>query len=799
MNQQQSIQSIRLAVTEMTCASCVGRVEKALGKVEGVVSASVNLMTNQATVEYDVKQTNVAALIKAVEGAGYGVTTEKLVFDVSEMTCASCVGRVEKALKKQPDVLEAQVNLATEQASVTVLTGTSVAGLMHTLQKAGYPARLHEAGMKTEDDGKGLNKETKILIASVILTLPLVAPMILMPFGIHLMPPAWIQFVLAGVVQFVFGWRFYKAGWAAVKARAGNMDLLVALGTSAAFGLSIYEWLFGRQHLYFETSAAVITLILVGKWLESRAKRQTTEAIRALNALRPEMARVVINGEEVEVAIAQVQVNDVVRVLPGERMPVDGEVLEGMTAADESLLTGESEWVNKNVGDQIIGGSVNTDGAILVKTTAIGAETTLARIIRLVEEAQVAKGPLQRRVDQISAIFVPVVLVIALITFLAWGLSTGDWGHAILTAVAVMVIACPCSLGLATPTAIMAGTGVAAKYGILIKDAETLERAHAIDTLVFDKTGTLTEGQPSLVASVSDGLSESEFLIVAGAVQQGSSHPLAQAVKDRAQALGLSLPDTTDMQNIVGKGAEAKVAGVQTYLGNDRLMQEKNVDLSAYRARADEFEAAGRTVSWLMQAPAQGESTLLGFMVFGDEIKATAKAGIAALQAQGVTCVMFTGDKEGAAQHVAKQLGLDDVRAQMLPEDKSKNVLALKAKGARVAMVGDGVNDAPALAAADVGIAMGQGADVAKHAAGITLMRDDNRLIASALSIAHRTDRKIKQNLFWAFLYNTIGIPLAAFGFLNPAFAGAAMALSSVSVVMNALWLKRWRPQGFND
>lgn len=799
MSNQQSIQSIRLAVTEMTCASCVGRVEKALGKVEGVVSASVNLMTNQATIEYDAKKTNVAALIKAVEGAGYGVLTEKMVFDVSEMTCASCVGRVEKALNKQAEVLEAQVNLATEQASVTVISGTSVAGLMHALQKAGYPARLHEADAKSEDDEKGLNKETKILIASVILTLPLVAPMILMPFGIHLMPASWIQFILAGVVQFVFGWRFYKAGWAAVKAKSGNMDLLVALGTSAAFGLSIYEWLFGQQHLYFETSAAVITLILVGKWLESRAKRQTTEAIRALNALRPEMARVVINGEKVEVAIAQVKVDDVVRVLPGERMPVDGEVLEGSTAADESLLTGESEWVNKGVGDVIIGGSVNTDGAILVKTTAIGAETTLARIIRLVEEAQVAKGPLQRRVDQISAIFVPIVLVIALITFLAWGLSTGDWGRAILTAVAVMVIACPCSLGLATPTAIMAGTGVAAKYGILIKDAETLERAHAIDTLVFDKTGTLTEGKPSLVASVSDGLSESAFLAVAGAVQQGSSHPLAQAVKDRVQALAIALPETTDMQNIVGKGAEAVVAGVPTYLGNDRLMQEKGIDLSAYRARADEFEQAGRTVSWLLQTPEQATPILLGFMVFGDEIKATAKAGIAALQAQGVSCVMFTGDKEGAARHVAQQLGLDEVRAQMLPEDKSKNVLALKAKGARVAMVGDGVNDAPALAAADVGIAMGQGADVAKHAAGITLMRDDNRLIASALSIAHRTDRKIKQNLFWAFLYNTIGIPLAAFGFLNPAFAGAAMALSSVSVVMNALWLKRWKPEGFKD
>ncbi|MBP6562882.1 MAG: copper-translocating P-type ATPase [Neisseriaceae bacterium] len=794
MSAQPTSQSIRLTVTEMTCASCVGRVEKALVKTVGVVSASVNLMTNQATIVYDPKATNVAALVTAIEAAGYGVPTERLVFDVSDMTCASCVGRVEKALTKQNEVLEAQVNLATEQASVTVVSGTSVAGLMHALQKAGYPARLHEASAANADEGKGLNKETKILLGSVLLTLPLVAPMIVMPFGIHMMPPAWLQFVLAGIVQFVFGWRFYKAGWAAVKAKTGNMDLLVALGTSAAFGLSIYEWLFGRQHLYFETSAAVVTLILVGKWLESRAKRQTTEAIRALNALRPELARVVINGEEVEVAIALVQVNDVVRVLPGERMPVDGEVIEGRTAADESLLTGESEWVNKDVGDTIIGGSVNTDGAILVNTTAVGAETTLARIIRLVEEAQVAKGPLQRRVDQISAIFVPIVLVIALVTFLAWGIISGDWGQAILTAVAVMVIACPCSLGLATPTAIMAGTGVAAKYGILIKDAETLERAHAIDTLVFDKTGTLTEGKPSLVASVSDVLSEAEFLQVAGAVQQGSSHPLAQAVKDRVQAMALSLPDTVDMQNIVGKGAKAEVAGVPTYLGNDRLMQEKGVDLSAYRDRADAYEQAGRTVSWLIQQDGV-DATLLGFMVFGDEIKASALAGIKALQAQGIRCVMFTGDKEGAARHVAEQLGLDDVQAQMLPEDKSKNVLALRAKGARVAMVGDGVNDAPALAAADVGIAMGQGADVAKHAAGITLMRDDNRLIASALSIAHRTDRKIKQNLFWAFLYNSIGIPLAAFGFLNPAFAGAAMALSSVSVVMNALWLKRWHPE----
>jgi len=617
------------------------------------------------------------------------------------------------------------------------------------------------------------------------------------PFGVDWMLPGLVQLALATPVQFWLGARFYRAGWKAVRAGTGNMDLLVALGTSAAYGLSVYmlwrHWGHGMAHLYFEASAAVITLVLLGKWLEARAKRQTTEAIRALNALRPDVARVRRDDVEREVPVAEVRLGDVVVVRPGERIPVDAEVREGASHVDESLITGESLPISKGEGDRLTGGSVNIDGLLVAVTTAVGAETMLSRIVRMVENAQAAKAPIQKLVDRVSAVFVPVVIGIALITVLAWGFITGDWELAVLNAVAVLVIACPCALGLATPTAIMAGTGVAARQGILIKDAEALEVAHAVTAVAFDKTGTLTEGRPRLVTFEPVTGSPEALLALVAAVQQGSEHPLARAVMNEAAARGVAIAKAEGVKALPGRGVQATVANDVLYLGSARLMAELNLATDALTERARVHQADGYTVSWLA-VEKEGVRSLLGLLAFGDTVKETAAAAVAALQAVGVRSIMLTGDNAGSAQGVARKLGITEFRAEVLPGDKAEAVAALKAGGAVVAMVGDGINDAPALAAADVGIAMSSGTDVAMAAAGITLMRGELLLVADALDISRRTYAKIRQNLFWAFIYNVVGIPLAALGFLTPVIAGTAMAFSSVSVVSNALLLRRWRP-----
>ncbi|MEO8281637.1 MAG: copper-translocating P-type ATPase, partial [Ideonella sp.] len=625
---------------------------------------------------------------------------------------------------------------------------------------------------------------------------PLVAPMLLHPFGLDWMLGGWWQLALAAPVQFGLGWRFYSAGYKALRARTGNMDLLVALGTSAAFGLSVYLLLrhtgAGLPHLYFEASAAVITLVLLGKWLERRAKRQTTDAIRALNELRPQTARVRRDGVDIELPIASVVVGDRVSVRPGERVPVDGAVLQGRSHVDESLITGESLPVAKGEGDQVTGGSINADGLLIIQTQAIGAETTLARIIRMVDSAQAAKAPIQRIVDKVSAVFVPIVIGIALLTFAGWLLVGGDWEQALINAVAVLVIACPCALGLATPTAIMAGTGVAARQGILIRDAAALEVAHAIRTVAFDKTGTLTEGKPSLAAcQPASGVDRDQLLRLAAALQQTSQHPLAQAVIDAAQQHQLTIPDVTDAQALPGRGVEGRVAGQRLPLGSSRLLQEMGVDAGALAADAARLQGEGRTISWLISQ--QGEaSQLLGLLAFGDAIKPSARDAVARLRQMGIKTVMLTGDNRGSATAVAAAIGIDDVHAEILPGGKADVIGQLRAGGVRVAMVGDGINDAPALAAADVGIAMSGGSDVAMETAGITLMRGDPRLVADAIDVSQHTWSTIKRGLFWAFAYNIVGIPLAALGFLNPVIAGAAMAFSSVSVVANALLLRRW-------
>ncbi|WP_034297137.1 heavy metal translocating P-type ATPase [Herbaspirillum sp. RV1423] len=805
------LQELTLAVEGMTCASCVGRVEKALRAIPSVRDVSVNLATELATVQAE-PGVHAEQLIAAVNKAGYDVRQKEITLDIAGMTCASCVGRVEKALRKVPGVSEVSVNLASEKATLATTADVPVEALIAAVGRAGYDASLPAATQVGAQKTAALPAWWSVA-AGAILTAPLILPMLLMLFGIAWQLPGTWQLLLATPVQFWLGARFYRAGWRALKAHTGNMDLLVALGTSAAYGLSLYQlfrqWLgndahagmHGEAHFYFEAAAAVITLVLLGKWLEARAKRQTADAIRALNALRPDKATVRRDGVDSEVALSAVRIGDLVVVRPGERVAVDGVVREGLSQLDESMLTGESLPMEKQAGDRVTGGAINGDGLLLVETAAIGAETVLARIIRMVEHAQAAKAPIQRLVDQVSAVFVPVVLALALLTLLGWGLIGGDWEQALLNAVAVLVIACPCALGLATPTAIMAGTGVAARHGILIKDAEALEIAHRITAVAFDKTGTLTEGKPVLAALHAVGRNEDELLGIAAALQRNSEHPLAHAVMAAAARKNIAPAAASDSKSIPGRGTQAIVDGRRTYLGSARWMQELGAapdSRPALGAAAHELEQQGRTISWLAQDDAEHGMTLLGLLAFGDTVKPSALKAIRRLHDLNIRTVMLSGDNYGAAAHVAKELGLDDFRANILPADKAQAIVGLRNDGGEsreiIAMVGDGINDAPALAAADVGIAMSTGTDVAMQAAGITLMRGDPALVADAIDISRRTYGKIRQNLFWAFIYNVVGIPLAAFGLLNPMIAGAAMAISSVSVVSNALLLKRWHP-----
>ena len=715
-------------------------------------------------------------------------------FPVAGMTCASCVRRVEKSLLAVPGVQSASVNLATEDATVHTDASVGIDSLIAVVCKAGYEAH---APSDVPDATPPRHTAGPVLV-SAVLTLPLVAPMLLSWFGLSWMLNGWIQLALATPVQFWLGGRFYRAGWMALRAGAGNMDLLVALGTSAAYGLSVYMlWQHGGQgmaHLYFEACAAVITLVSLGKWLEARAKHQTTDAIRALNALRPALARVLRNGTETELPIGRVRVGDLVRVRPGERIAVDGVVEQGRSHVDESLITGESLPVLKDIGDAVTGGAINAEGALTVRTLAVGVETTLARIIRMVESAQAGKAPIQRIVDRVSAVFVPVVLGLALLTLAGWLAHTGNAEQALVNAVAVLVIACPCALGLATPTAIMVGTGVAARHGILIKDAQALEVAHAVRTVVFDKTGTLTEGRPSLLAVYpADGLQRSDVLRLAAALQQSSDHPLARAVMAQARLEHVQPAVASAARALPGRGVEASVEAWPLALGSTRYAQELGAHDSALAALAQHHATQGHSVAWLLRRHPDQSHTVLGVLAFGDTIKASARQAIASLQALGIATVMLTGDNRGSAEAVAQVLGIQQVFAEVLPGDKAAVVQALRQSGAVVAMVGDGINDAPALAAAQVGIAMSTGTDVAMETAGITLMRGDPRLVADALDLSRRTYSKIRQGLFWAFAYNVLGIPLAALGLLSPVIAGAAMALSSVSVVSNALLLRRWR------
>ncbi|MFM2187269.1 MAG: hypothetical protein RIR43_1841 [Pseudomonadota bacterium] len=732
-----------------------------------------------------------------------------LTLDIEGMTCASCVRRVERALQRVPGVQACSVNLATNQATVSPeASRPPVSALIEAVERAGYHAQLHEdsaAPAAAHDPGWAVG-------LAVLLSLPLVAPMLLQPLGIHFMPsPLW-QWLLATPVQLVLGWRFYRAAWSALKDHSGNMDLLVALGTSAAYGLSVWLWLGADSadpHLYFEGSAVVITLVMLGKWLEARAKRRTLSALDALRALRPETAWVMVDGAPQERALGLVRVGDLVMVRPGQRIPIDGQIAEGRSHVDESAVTGESLPVPREAGQPVVGGTLNAEGLLLVRTTAVGSETALSRIVRLVEQAQARKAPIQQTVDRVSAVFVPAVVGVAVLTLLAWGWGAPQhgWETAIVQAVSVLVIACPCALGLATPATLMVGTGMAARMGLLVRDAPSLERLRDVKVLAMDKTGTLTQGRPTLQALVVAGQEHgplhgpgntdqrAALLALAAGLQQGSEHPLAHAVRQAADAQSLSPQPFHAVEVVAGRGirgvTQASPPPRSMLLGSVAWMSELGIDLQPLASAIEQAHAQGHTVSILAE-----KDRALALLSFGDSLRPEARAAVQALQAQGVRCVMISGDNPAAARHIAAQVGISEVQAPVLPQEKAQAIQALRrtlSPTERIAMVGDGINDAPALAAADIGLAM-PGTDVAMETAGLTLLRADLQLIPQAIGLSKAVARKVHQNLFWAFAYNVVGIPLAALGYLSPVVAGAAMAASSVSVISNALLLRRWQP-----
>ncbi|MEG3617473.1 heavy metal translocating P-type ATPase [Magnetovibrio sp. PR-2] len=787
---------IAYPIEGMTCASCSARIEKQLSKLDGVVEAAVNLTTEMADVTFDPVKLRARDVKATIEKAGFVVPERVVELSVEGMTCASCSSRIEKQLDKLPGVTEANVNLADETARV-VLSHARPSSVVRAIQKAGFDAAIIEdvEAFGAEDDkkdAKRLEKDFVNLIFAAALTVPLWIDMISGMIGIDWSMTHMSQLILATAVQFGAGLRFYVPAFKAVRAGSGNMDLLVVLGTTAAWGLSAVRVVQGIEgHIYFEGAATVITLILFGRFLESRAKRGTTGAIRALMSLRPQTAQVISeDGEEVEIPATAVKAGDVVVIRPGESVPVDGQVLDGETSMDESLITGESLPITKKVGDDVIGGAINGDGMIQVTATRVGKDSTLAGIIQSVQNAQSSKAPVQTLVDNIAAIFVPIVILIAFATWGYWMWAGEGWEVGMINAVTVLVIACPCALGLATPTAIMVGTGVAAKHGILIKDASAMEQAQGITAVVFDKTGTLTEGKLKVKSVHPLEGTEEEFIRVAGSVQHGSEHPIGKAIMN--VVVGRLTP-VKDFKAHPGKGVEgvlkAKEGLRHIYIGNRQLMMEIGLNDVALDETCSGLERSGSTIVWM----AEVGRGLLGAIAVGDRPKDMAVEAVEQLEALEMDTWMMTGDNRRSAEVMAEKLGVHNVMAEVLPEGKAVEVKRLQSVGHKVAMVGDGVNDAPALAQADIGIAMGTGSDVAMHTATITLMRGAPELVAGALSVSQATLRKIRQNLFWAFIYNIIALPLAASGLLSPAIAGAAMAMSSVSVVTNSLLLKRWK------
>jgi Cu+-exporting ATPase len=782
-------------VSGMTCAACSSRIEKRLNKVEGVHKAAVNLAVEKAAVEYDVKRVSPEQLIEVIRDTGYDVVLDKVELRLKGMTCAACAARLEKALNRLDGVVKASVNFAMGNATVEYnASQVTVGDMIKAVQRAGY-----DAEEKTREDGDTEKKEREreirhlrgLFVISAVLSFPLLAAMVFHLIGspIEILHNPWVQMLLATPVQFVVGYRFYKGAYHALKGGGANMDVLVSIGTTAAYLYSVYNGFFAgdSMNLYFEASAIVITLIMLGKYLEAVAKGKTSEAIKKLMGIRAKTARVVRDDREEDIPVEDVVIGDIVVVRPGEKVPVDGEIIEGRSAVDESMLTGESIPVEKNPGDTVIGATINKTGSFKFRATNVGRDTVLSQIVRMVEEAQESKAPVQKLADRISGVFVPVVMVIALISLFLWWLVGKDLNAGIINAVAVLVIACPCALGLATPTSVMVGTGKGAENGILIKGGEYLQRAHEIDALILDKTGTITKGKPELTDVVSTGgISEEEVLRFAAITERGSEHPLGEAIVKGARERGIVLTDSSEFEAVPGHGVVALIDGKRVLLGNRRLMQKEGVSLGDAEQVLSRLETEGKT-AMLMAV----EGSLAGVLAVADTVKENSKKAVEELKGMGIDIYMITGDNKTTAEAIARQVGIKNVLAEVLPEHKAEEVMKLRKAGRVTGMVGDGINDAPALAAADVGFAIGTGTDVAMEAADITLMGGDLMGIVLAIRLSRATMRNIKQNLFWAFAYNSVGIPFAAMGFLSPVIAGAAMAFSSVSVVSNALRLKR--------
>ncbi|MEC3467765.1 heavy metal translocating P-type ATPase [Bacillus tropicus] len=801
MNEQKEA---NLQISGMTCAACANRIEKGLKKVEGVHDANVNFALEKTKIMYDPQKTNPQQFKEKVESLGYGIVSDKAEFTVSGMTCAACANRVEKRLNKLEGVNEATVNFALESATVDFNPDEiNVNEMKSAITKLGYKLEVKsdEQDGSTDHRLQEIERQKKKFIISFILSFPLLWAMVshfsftsFIYLPDMLMNP-WVQLALATPVQFIIGGQFYVGAYKALRNKSANMDVLVALGTSAAYFYSVYlsiQSIGSSEHmtdLYFETSAVLITLIILGKLFEAKAKGRSSEAIKKLMGLQAKTATVVRDGTEMKILIEEVVAGDIVYVKPGEKIPVDGEIVEGKSAIDESMLTGESIPVDKTIGDVVIGSTMNKNGFLKVKATKVGRNTALAQIIKVVEEAQGSKAPIQRVADQISGIFVPVVVVIAIITFAVWMIfvTPGDFGGALEKMIAVLVIACPCALGLATPTSIMAGSGRSAEYGILFKGGEHLEATHRLDTVILDKTGTVTNGKPVLTdVIVADGFNEEEILRLVGAAEKNSEHPLAEAIVEGIKEKKIDIPSSETFEAIPGFGIESVVEGKQLLIGTRRLMKKFNIDIEEVSKSMEELEREGKTAMLIAI-----NKEYAGIVAVADTVKDTSKAAITRLKKMGLDVVMITGDNTQTAQAIAGQVGIEHVIAEVLPEGKAEEVKKLQAQGKKVAMVGDGINDAPALATADIGMAIGTGTDVAMEAADITLIRGDLNSIADAIFMSKMTIRNIKQNLFWALAYNGLGIPIAALGFLAPWVAGAAMAFSSVSVVLNALRLQR--------
>ncbi len=814
---QNKLERIDLPITGMSCASCAAKIEKGLASLEGVSEASVNFAAEKATVLFHPSQTNLPQLIKKVENLGYGARVEKVVLPIQGMTCASCVKKVEKALSSAKGVVQAGVNFATERATVEYIPEeVSIRDLRKAVEEAGYQVlEVKEEDIVEKErlarEAELLKLKQKFIIGAVLLV-----PILILMYGGSLLEKwiglsmetnFFIQFLLASPVQFWAGWQFYVGFWKATKHKTSDMNTLIAVGTSAAYLYSLIVTFVPHLIMvkglmidaYFDTSAAIIVLILLGRFLEARAKGKTSEAIKKLIGLQPRTARVSRNGEEVDIPVGEGALGDLVVVRPGEKIPVDGVVREGSSAVDESMVTGESLPVEKRAEDIVIGATINKTGTFKFEATKVGKDTVLSQIVRLVQEAQGSKPPIARMVDVIASYFVPIVISIAVITFIIWLLFGPHpaFTYAFLNFIAVLIIACPCALGLATPTSIMVGTGKGAENGILIRGAEALETAHRLDTIVLDKTGTLTKGEPSVTDIIeSKSFAEKEILTLAASAEKGSEHPLGEAILRKAKEGGVNLFETRDFQAIAGQGIEAMIDSRKILLGNLRLMEEKKVRLDGLAERAEQLSGEGKTPMFLA-VDGQGA----GIIAVADTLKENSRAAVETLHRMGLEVVMLTGDNQRTAKAVANQIGIDRVIAEVVPEMKAEEIRRLQSEGKKVGMVGDGINDAPALAQANVGIAIGTGTDVAMESSDITLIGGDLRGVVTAIALSKATIRNIKQNLFWAFAYNTILIPVAAgvlfpfFGILlNPIFAAGAMAFSSVTVVTNALRLRKFKP-----